>query len=239
VSNRSVAASSVDSNWRTVILLIGKVGLVLIGFAAALFLLAKFPEWQLSAWRLDHTKLLTPKELLDLENAMRSQVIDLLKSLLWPATIVVVILIFRNQVIDLLRKAASITLQLPGGISVGITVGEAQKILQDLLSEIDQLIESLTQEDVAKFIAVAEKDQSGNIDVVPAGFKRSQTGIEPSEEHERLRRLRGAHLIRPREGGQWREGKHILLTSFGRMVFNARQQQLRQKAQDKNAATPK
>ena len=106
VSNRSVAASPLNSTWRTVISLIGKGGLVLIGVAAAMVILVGFPEWQHGGFRVDHAKALTVKELLDVQNAMRSQVIDFLKSLLWPATIVIVVLVFRKQVVDLLRKAA-------------------------------------------------------------------------------------------------------------------------------------
>jgi hypothetical protein len=98
------------------------------------------------------------------------------------------------------------------GSEVDLTPEQVKSTLNELLNDIVESTNELSPAELALFQQIQAADGRRVIlDLIP-NFARN------TEQHNQLRRLRDRKLIRPFEGGRWKDDKHPVMTRFGELI---------------------
>jgi len=141
----------------------------------------------------------------------------ILSAVAWPTTVMVALLLFFTPIRSLLNQLAnSLKIKVLKfklfGAEAELSVEEAQGVLDEMLQEIVDAMNEVTEAESKLFkdIAASEGDRTV-LDFLPH-FERENI------HHVKLKTLRDRQLIRPVEGGKWQKDKHPVVTRFGRLV---------------------
>jgi hypothetical protein len=135
-----------------------------------------------------------------------------LAAVVWPFTILVIVLYFRQPLHLLLTRAAeSLKIKVLRfklfGFESELTIEEVKGALDEMLQEIVEAMNELSPGDVALFEAIDSAEGRLSLDQLVTGFQRGDR-----------------KLIRPLEGGNWQSQKHPIVTRFGKLVQALRPQ---------------
>jgi hypothetical protein len=142
-------------------------------------------------------------------------------ALAWPTTALLALSLFHTQMRALLQRLSE-TLTFKSlkvkalGAETELTAEYARTVLHELLDDITESTNSLSDPEVKLFDAILETEQSQTVDELIPGFRRED------QNHQRLRNLRDQKLIIPMEGGQWKPEKHPVVTRYGRLIAKLR-----------------
>lgn len=149
--------------------------------------------------------------------------VDFLKTLAWPVSVVIILFYYKNEIIQLLQGSQETVIKIPGA-EFKVRAKEVTDALTDIFSEIDTILKShLTQEQKNLFLRILSVPTSPKVEDIYPGFVRE------THKHKMLRALRGVYFIRPVEGKQWEANKHIEVTNLGRIVARHKRDALMQK----------
>jgi hypothetical protein len=142
--------------------------------------------------------------------------IDLLKALAWPATLIALVFWFRDSLQQAISQSRETVIEMAGA-KIRITAQEAVDAVSDVFSEVDTILrEHLTTEERQLFSKIVKAPHTLTVKDIFPEFKRE------TPEHKMLRALRGVFFIRPVERGGWQPFKRVEVTTFGRLVAHHR-----------------
>lgn len=142
---------------------------------------------------------------------------DILAATTWPATVLVICLVFRRHLVALLQALTIKTIKLKLlGAEIELTAEQADRALNELIQEVVESARGLSESELQLFEKIHEVHGSVTLQELVPGFTRK------SEAHEQLRRLRSMKLIRPNEGGRWETNKHPITTRFAEIFIKLR-----------------
>jgi hypothetical protein len=145
--------------------------------------------------------------------------VELAKVLAWPVVIMVIVLSFRVQLIDLFERFSGFTFEVPG-MKLGLTVKEVHDVAQELFKEVSEGLSNLSDDQRRLFAAVRSSNGSRTVDELTLEvFKKSF--VRGSDEHGHFRTLRDSKLIRPIEGSRWRSESHPVVTPYAQTILRA------------------
>jgi len=150
-------------------------------------------------------------------------------ALAWPVVGLFALAIFYRSLLKLLEGLAS-SLKLKTvkvkafGVEAELTPQEVKAAVDELLQEISDPTNELREDELLLFERVASSDGRRTVIELEPNFVRG------NDIHNRFRRLRDRHLIRPVEGSRWLPEKHPSLTRFGRLVLDLRNRTRGQRA---------
>ena len=139
----------------------------------------------------------------------------------WPSITFFAIVLFYSSITKLLNGLAT-SLKFKSikvkafGVEAELTPQEVKAAVEELLKEISDPTNELTEGEVQLLDQIAAADGRRSVIELAPAFVRG------NDVHDYLRRLRDRHLVRPLEGGRWLPGKHPVLTRFGRLVLDLR-----------------
>jgi hypothetical protein len=143
------------------------------------------------------------------------------EAIAWPATACFALILLYPSFSKLIEGlAASLKIKAikikAFGVKAELSPQEVKATFDELLQEISDPTNELKPEELLLLDRIASSD--GRLSVI---------GLVPSFErgdntHDKLRRLRDRHLIRPAEGSRWLSEKHPVLMRFGRLVLDLR-----------------
>jgi hypothetical protein len=139
----------------------------------------------------------------------------------WPALTFFAIVLFYPPITRLLNSLAA-SLKIKSikvkafGVEAELTPQEVKAAVDELLNEISDPTNELTEGEVQLLDQIAAADGRKSVIELAPAFVRD------NDIHASFRRLRDRHLIRPLEGSRWFPEKHPVLTRFGRLVLNLR-----------------
>jgi hypothetical protein len=147
-------------------------------------------------------------------------VVECAKDLKWPVVILIIVLVFRGQLNDLLKRLSGFTIKTHN-IKFGLTLRKVQDVAQELFKEVSDGLRNLTEVDRKLFAAVRTSNGNKTVDqitleVFGKSFERR------SDEHDHFRALRDSQLIRPTEGNRWEAGKHPMVTPYAEVILKAK-----------------
>jgi len=131
-----------------------------------------------------------------------------LSALLWPLAVIFVAWLFRREVSVLLGRIKEVSFQVLGQ-KISISSDKASDVLEEMAGEMRS---DLREVHWKLFHQIRRSDGSERVDDIFPGFKRD------TPEHKLLGELRGRNLIRPLEGGAWRDFKHPVLTRLAAAI---------------------
>jgi hypothetical protein len=147
-----------------------------------------------------------------------------LAGLLWSGIALAALILLWRRVSDLLQRD-TVEIEFSGlKLKAGLEV--TRKVIEPLFEEIASVVRELGDRERRIFADIRAKLEEPGTYRLPEDFRRSSRE-QPSELHEALRVLRRLSLIRPREGGNWRAGKHAELTNFARIAVKIAGEDLR------------
>ena len=153
--------------------------------------------------------------------------IDLVKAILWPAVAALVLLRFREVIVQAIGRSKKMVFKIAGA-EVELSAGEVSEALSEVFGEIDVLLEEhLSTEEKHLFLQILNRPRPPKVEAVLPEFERN------TPAHKNLRALRGAYFIRPIEGGTWQRWKHIEVTTLGRVVAKHKRAALEGRADPK------
>jgi hypothetical protein len=146
-----------------------------------------------------------------------ASVISAIASILWATFALVAGALLWRRLDAILGRDAEVELEVLG---VKLKAGRdvARRLIEPVFDEVRAVVEQLGEEERRLFDAIRNGLAEPGHYTVPQGFTRSTREL-PSQLHEGLRTLRRLSLIRPREGGNWKAGKHVQLTNFARLAM--------------------
>jgi hypothetical protein len=146
--------------------------------------------------------------------------IDLLKAVAWPATVFLLVWGFRGSLRQAISRSRETVIKMAGA-EIRLTASEAVDAVSDIFSEVDAILrDHLTTQEKHLFSKIVRASRALAVEDLFPGFQRDP------EQLKMLRALRGVYFIRPVEGGRWQPGKHVEVTSFGRLVARHRSESL-------------
>jgi hypothetical protein len=132
-------------------------------------------------------------------------------------------LVFYTQLAALLSKLAD-SLSIKGlklkllGAEIELTPDQADRALNEMMAEVADSMNGLSQSEVQLFERVREARGERTVRDLMPEFARG------SDSHDELRRLRDRKLIRPSEGGRWEGDKHPVVTRFAEIFLTLKNQ---------------
>jgi hypothetical protein len=143
--------------------------------------------------------------------------------LAWPMTTMLIVWVFQKPVFAILKRLAeSLTFKnvkvTVFGIVMELTPERARTVLDELLDDITESTNQLTEQEKQLFDSVLAADGKRTIgELIPGFIRDGEAG-----DHQRLRNLRDQKLIYPQERGQWKTDKHPVVTRYGQLVAKLR-----------------
>ena len=128
---------------------------------------------------------------------------------------------FYRPLADLISGLTSVSVTDKNGKTIQFTASEVRGVARDLLADVDNMISGLGTDEKTLFAAIRSSAHTPKVSQVILGFRRG------TKEHDSLRKLRDAQLIRPVGGGPWSADSFIELKSFGRTILKIRADQLK------------
>jgi len=138
-----------------------------------------------------------------------------------PALTGFTVVLFYSSITKLLNSLAA-SLKIKSikvkafGVEAELTPEEVKAAVDELLKEISDPTNELTEGEVQLLDQIASADGRRSVIELAPAFERG------NDVNDYLRRLRDQHLIRPSEDSRWLAEKHPVLTRFGRLVLDLR-----------------
>jgi hypothetical protein len=146
------------------------------------------------------------------------QPLKLLEKTVWPAVVIVSVLLMHRPLINILSRAQSISITIRGvgaRTEIKLPVSAAEETLESMYREMRILVDQVPVEQRRLIIEALQSGAEGTVkvsDIYP-GFCRE------SDEHKHLRGLRNAQLIRPVRHGQFWPNSTLEIKPFGKLML--------------------
>ena len=152
----------------------------------------------------------------------------ILTPLAWPVTAGILVFSFRTPLVTLLSRLSESlsvkTIKLKVfGAEIELTPEQAKSALDELLKDIVETTNELSEEEITTFQEIQAADGRRTVTDLLPSFVRD------NEQHKQLRVLRDRKLIRPFEGGRWNASKHPVVTRFGDLICRIKPEALTKK----------
>jgi len=144
----------------------------------------------------------------------------------WLVIVVFLLWRFRSPLSNVVERLSKFRLRLSDGTKVEVSASEVVGMAQQLLDEVDErLIKEISESEQKLLRYLVQLDSEPTVgEAVERVF--GEKFVRPSPELEVLRKLRDRQLIRPREGGRFREYKHLQIKPFGSILLRIRRDAL-------------
>jgi hypothetical protein len=140
----------------------------------------------------------------------------------WPIVAILAAVLFYRQLSDLIGRITGLSYQDEKGRTIRLTASEVRGAALELVVEADAYIRDLGPDEKEILAKVVNSVRTPKVkDIIP-GFLRG------TKEHDSLRKLRDAQLIRPAGGGHFEADKHLEIKKFGQTLLKIRREQLLQ-----------
>jgi hypothetical protein len=145
-----------------------------------------------------------------------SSTAELISALAWPIVILIVYRQMKLPLKNLLARSKSVSLKLPNGGEVTIEGSEVEIILQDILSDLNDITDGISEAERTLLTRIYLTPSLKEVSYYFPDFDRE------SADHQLLRKLKNRRLIDSKEGDMWCHWKHPEITNFGRFVLKHR-----------------
>ncbi len=145
--------------------------------------------------------------------------VELVKALAWPLVIMIIVLSFRAQISELIKRSSGFNFEVLG-FKVALTVKQVHDVAQELFKEVSEGLSNLTQEQRKLFQAVRTSNGSKTVGQLTQEIF-GKPFVRGREEHEEFRALRDSQLVRSSEGGRWKPEKHPVVTPYAQIILKS------------------
>jgi len=145
--------------------------------------------------------------------------VELTKALAWPLGVLVILLLFRSQFIDIFKRSSGLKFEV-AGLKFDLSIKEVHDVAHELFREVTEGVARLSQKQRDLFADVRNCDGSKTVDQL-AHEMFGKPFVRGSDEHGYFRALRDAKLIRPVDGGRWQAHSRPIVTSYARTILRA------------------